>query len=47
MSVNADGTITNAVSGRCLDAYDSGTGNRTKLVLWACGPGANQKWALR
>ncbi len=46
-NVNADGTITNAVSGLCLDAYDNGVDNRTKIVLWTCGSGANQRWSPR
>ncbi|MCQ8189779.1 RICIN domain-containing protein [Streptomyces rugosispiralis] len=33
-------------SGRCLDAYDNGTGDGTRLVLWSCHSGANQRWAL-
>jgi hypothetical protein len=46
-NVNADGTITNALSGLCLDAYGNGTANGTKLVLWTCNSGANQRWSLR
>jgi len=45
--LNADGTITNAVSGLCLDASGEGTGNGTKIVLWTCGGGANQQWTRR
>jgi hypothetical protein len=43
-NVNADGTVTSALSGLCLDAYGRGTANGTKLDLWSCNGGANQKW---
>ena len=43
-NVNADGTITNVLSGLCLDAYGCGTANGTKLVLWSCTGQANQQW---
>ena len=45
-NVNADGTITNALSGLCLDASNHGTANGTKIILWACGSGTNQRWTL-
>lgn len=45
-NVNGDGTITNVHAGLCLDASNAGTANRTPLVLWSCGTGANQKWTL-
>ncbi|MFD8493756.1 RICIN domain-containing protein [Amycolatopsis sp. NPDC059657] len=45
-AVNANGTITNAVSGLCLAANGNGTANGTKIVLWACGDGADQRWSL-
>jgi hypothetical protein len=44
---NANGTITNALSGLCLDASGAGAANGTKVVLWACGGGANQQWTRR
>ncbi|HZM80855.1 MAG TPA: RICIN domain-containing protein [Candidatus Limnocylindrales bacterium] len=42
---NADFTIVNAASGRCLDA-DLGTINQegTKVQVWDCAGGANQQW---
>jgi hypothetical protein len=43
-SVNADGTITNARSGLCLDASGAGTANGTKVILWTCTHGTNQQW---
>ncbi|MFD0205621.1 MULTISPECIES: ricin-type beta-trefoil lectin domain protein [Saccharothrix] len=46
-NVNANGTITNVLSGLCLDAYNFGTGNGTKLVLWTCSGQSNQQWAMR
>jgi hypothetical protein len=44
---NANGTITNAVSGLCLDANGAATANGTKLILWTCSGGANQQWTRR
>jgi Ricin-type beta-trefoil lectin domain len=43
--MNPDGTIVNKQSGRCLDA-DLGTigANGTKMQLWDCWGGNNQKW---
>jgi hypothetical protein len=46
-TLNANGTITNAVSGLCLDASGAATANATKIILWACGGGANQQWSRR
>ncbi|WP_206784679.1 alpha-galactosidase [Amycolatopsis sp. MtRt-6] len=46
-TLNANGTITNAVSGLCLDASGAATANGTKIILWACGGGANQQWTRR
>jgi lysophospholipase L1-like esterase len=43
-NINADGTITNALSGLCLDAHLEGTADRTKLILWPCRGQANQQW---
>ncbi|KJK49058.1 GDSL family lipase [Lentzea aerocolonigenes] len=43
-NVNADGTITNALSNLCLDASGFGTANGTKLNLWSCTGQANQQW---
>ncbi|HET6706922.1 RICIN domain-containing protein [Amycolatopsis sp.] len=46
-TLNANGTITNAVSGLCLDASGAATANGTKIILWSCGGGANQQWTRR
>ncbi|WP_229812192.1 ricin-type beta-trefoil lectin domain protein [Lentzea flava] len=43
-NVNANGTITSALSGLCLDASGNGTANGTQLVLWSCTGQANQQW---
>ena len=44
---NANGTVTNAQSGLCLDAFGAATANGTKVILWSCNGGANQQWTLR
>ncbi|MFI6377171.1 ricin-type beta-trefoil lectin domain protein [Streptomyces sp. NPDC050546] len=44
--VNANGTITSARSGLCLDAYNAGAANGTQVVLWNCNGGANQRWTV-
>jgi hypothetical protein len=46
-TVNVDGTVTGVQSGLCLDAYNAATADGTKIVLWACGTAANQKWNWR
>lgn len=46
-TLNANGTITNALSGLCLDASGAATANGTKIILWACGGAANQQWTRR
>ena len=46
-NVGADGTITAAQSGLCLDANGQGTANGTKVQLWSCTGGANQHWRLQ
>ncbi|NBH05201.1 RICIN domain-containing protein [Amycolatopsis sp. SID8362] len=46
-TLNANGTVTNALSGLCLDASGAATANGTKIILWACGGGANQQWTRR
>ncbi|MEU4765880.1 ricin-type beta-trefoil lectin domain protein [Actinosynnema sp. NPDC023794] len=43
-NVNADGTITNALSNLCLDASGWGSTNGTRLVLWSCSGQGNQQW---
>ncbi|NUS14273.1 MAG: poly(3-hydroxybutyrate) depolymerase, partial [Streptomyces sp.] len=46
-NLNADGTITAAQSGLCLDANGQGTANGTRIQLWTCSGGANQHWRLQ
>ncbi|MEV6829931.1 RICIN domain-containing protein [Amycolatopsis sp. NPDC051102] len=46
-ALNANGTITDAVSGLCLDASGAATANGTKIILWTCGGGTNQQWTRR
>ncbi|MFJ9884745.1 RICIN domain-containing protein [Streptomyces sp. NPDC091287] len=41
-----DGTLKNPSSGKCLDASGAASADGTKLHLWTCHTGANQKWAL-
>ncbi len=43
-SVNADGTI--RALGKCLDAAGPSSADGTRLHLWTCHGGANQRWAL-
>ncbi|GAQ65352.1 extracellular exo-alpha-L-arabinofuranosidase precursor [Streptomyces scabiei] len=45
-TANANGTLTNNLSGLCLDASNAATANGTKLILWTCTGAANQKWTL-
>ena len=45
MAVQADGTVVNAGSGKCLDVTGHGTANGTPFVLWTCTGAANQRWS--
>ncbi len=45
-NVNADGTITGAQSGLCLDVSGATNPNGSILELWTCNGGANQRWTL-
>ncbi|MHA6757201.1 RICIN domain-containing protein [Streptacidiphilus sp. PAMC 29251] len=41
-------TVTNANSGKCVDAQGGGTGNGTAVQQWACGAGnTNQQWQFQ
>lgn len=40
------GRIVGRQSGLCLDASGAATANGTKIVLWACVSGANQRWTF-
>ncbi|GLZ30092.1 hypothetical protein Lesp02_22820 [Lentzea sp. NBRC 105346] len=42
----ADGTLRNPASGRCLDATGPSSADGTRLQLWDCYAGANQRWSF-
>ncbi|MFG1910716.1 PQQ-dependent sugar dehydrogenase [Kribbella sp. NPDC048928] len=42
----ANGSLVNAASGMCLDATGASSANGTKLIIYLCNNGLNQKWAL-
>ena len=42
----ADGSLRNPQSGRCLDSPNGATGNGTRLQIWDCNGSAAQKFAL-
>ncbi|WP_410631279.1 ricin-type beta-trefoil lectin domain protein [Amycolatopsis sp. cmx-4-83] len=44
-ALNADGTVTQAGTGECLDATAHGTTAGTAIGVWTCNGGANQRWA--
>jgi alpha-galactosidase len=44
-SLNANGTISNAQNGLCLDANEAGTANGTAVIVWSCHGGTNQRWS--
>ncbi|GAA0910319.1 ricin-type beta-trefoil lectin domain protein [Virgisporangium aurantiacum] len=44
-NLNANGTITNAQTGLCLDVNGAGTANGTAAIVWTCHGGTNQRWA--
>ena len=48
-TLNANSTITNTASGRCLDAVGQGTANGTQLQIYDCVTTGqpNQQWTLR
>jgi hypothetical protein len=43
-TVNADNTVTNRLSGLCLDVNGQGTADGTGVILWTCSGAANQIW---
>ena len=45
-NLNANGTVTSALSGLCLDVTGAGTANGTLAELWTCNGGGNQQWSL-
>jgi poly(hydroxyalkanoate) depolymerase family esterase len=46
-TLNSNGSITGAQSGRCLDVSAQATANGAKIALWDCNGQANQKWSRR
>ncbi|WP_031525471.1 RICIN domain-containing protein [Streptomyces sp. NRRL F-5123] len=45
-NVNANGTVTSALSGLCLDVTGASTANGAPVELWDCNGGSNQQWSL-
>jgi lysophospholipase L1-like esterase len=41
---NADGTISNAQFGLCVDVSGNATANGSPVILWTCTAAANQRW---
>jgi lysophospholipase L1-like esterase len=39
-------TLVGAASGRCLDVPNGNAANGTQPIVWDCGGGANQRWAV-
>jgi ricin-type beta-trefoil lectin protein len=35
-----------SIGQKCLDADNNGTTNGTKVIIWDCAGGTNQKWTL-
>ncbi len=46
-NLNANGTISNAQSGLCLDVSGNATANGSVVTLWTCTAAANQRWTRR
>nr|WP_239163601.1 ricin-type beta-trefoil lectin domain protein [Actinoplanes rishiriensis] len=46
-SRNANGTISNAASGLCLDVNGRATAAGSSVVLWTCTAATNQVWTVR
>ncbi len=46
-NLNANGTISNAQSGLCLDVNGNATTNGSQVILWTCTAAANQVWTRR
>jgi alpha-galactosidase len=43
-SVGTTGALVGASSGRCLDVYGAQTAPGTKVEIWDCNNGSNQRW---
>jgi lysophospholipase L1-like esterase len=46
-NLNANGTVSNAQSGLCLDVNGAATANGSTVILWTCTAAANQRWERR
>jgi 1-phosphatidylinositol phosphodiesterase len=44
--LGSGGIIRHRLTGLCLDANREGTANRTPVILWTCGSGANARWVV-
>ena len=44
--VDADGSVRNPQSGRCLDVSQNNPANGQQIHIWDCLGAANQKWTL-
>ncbi|WP_352241957.1 RICIN domain-containing protein, partial [Microbispora sp. NBRC 16548] len=42
--LNSDGSITAVGANKCLDVYNNGTANGSKVIIWTCNGQNNQKW---
>jgi hypothetical protein len=42
----ANGSLVNPQSSKCLTPQASGTGDGTQLVIFTCNGSANQRWTL-
>ncbi|MER7272788.1 ricin-type beta-trefoil lectin domain protein, partial [Micromonospora carbonacea] len=45
-SAQADGTLRNPQSGKCLDVSDNSATDGQAVHLWTCLAAVNQKWTL-
>ena len=45
-AAQADGTLRNPQSGKCLDVSGNNSADSTLVHLWTCTGAANQKWTL-
>jgi len=43
---NADGSLRNPQSAKCLDVNGANSADGTLVHLWTCNGQANQKWTL-
>ncbi|MDQ1710226.1 MAG: serine protease AprX [Frankiaceae bacterium] len=43
-NLNADGSVTNVASAKCMDVSHAWTANGTAVILYTCNGGSNQKW---